>query len=127
MYGSIKSYSINFVMKFLKKISNDILVSKVSLKPIVKNLIKKNAFRLIGVTLYSVIFVLCLILVYKLYNRNREIQTTNKTYYKEKIVFDSKREYQELSSQIVRLNQSIDNIDLKINKLLLLCDSVSPH
>tara|TARA_Y100000389_G_scaffold17772_2_gene15522 strand:- start:20339 stop:20683 length:345 start_codon:yes stop_codon:yes gene_type:complete len=114
-------------MKFLKKISNDILVSKVSLKPIIKNLIKKHAFRLIEVTLYSVVFVLCLILVYKLYNRNRGIQTTNKTYHNEKIVFDSKREYQELSSQIVRLNQSIDNIDLKINKLLLLCDSVSPR
>ena len=114
-------------MKFLKKISNDILVSKVSLKPIIKNLIKKHAFRLIEVTLYSVVFVLCLILVYKLYNRNRGIQTTNKTHHNEKIVFDSKREYQELSSQIVRLNQSIDNIDLKINKLLLLCDSVSPR
>ena len=114
-------------MKFLKKISNDILVSKVSLKPIIKNLIKKHAFRLIEVTLYSVVFVLCLILVYKLNNRKRGIQTTNKTHHNEKIVFDSKREYQELSSQIVRLNQSIDNIDLKINKLLLLCDSVSPR
>ena len=114
-------------MKFLKKIRNDILVSKVSLKPIIKNLIQKHAFRLIEVTLYSVIFVWCLILVYKLINKKRGIQTINKPYYKDKIVFDSKREYEELSSQLVRLNQSIENIDLKINKLLLLCDSVSPR
>lgn len=115
-------------MKFLKKIRNDILVSKVSLKPIIKNLIQKHAFRLVVVTLYFMVFVLCLILVYKLYyNNKRQNQTTNKPYYKEKIVFDSKREYEELSSQLVRLNQSIENIDLKINKLLLLCDSVSPR
>ena len=114
-------------MKFLKKIRNDILISKVSLKPIIKNLIQKHAFRLVVATLYFMVFVLCLILVYKLYNKKRQIQTTNKIYYKEKIVFDPKREYEELSSRLVRLNQSIENIDLKINKLLLLCDSVSPR
>ena len=114
-------------MKFLKKIRNDILVSKVSLKPIIKNLIQKHAVRLIEVTMYFMVFVLCLILVYKLNNKKRGIQTINKTRYKDKIVFDSKREYEELSSRLVRLNQSIENIDLKINKLLLLCDSVSPR
>ena len=118
-------------MKFLKKIRNDILISKVSLKPIIKNLIQRNAFRLIIITLYFTVFVLCIILVYKVYYKQyykkRYIQTKKENYYNENPVLNSQIEYEELKSQLVRLNQSIENMDLKINKLLLLCDSVSPR
>ena len=118
-------------MKFLKKIRNDILISKVSLKPIIKNLIQRNAFRLIIITLYFTVFVLCIILVYKVYYKQyykkRYIQTKKENYYNGNPVLNSQREYEELKSQLVRLNQSIENMDLKINKLLLLCDSVSPR
>ena len=103
-------------MKFIRKITNNILVSKISFRSIhtlIKNLIKKHIFITITTILYIIMFIAMSTYVYKTYSN---IKTSNK-----QIINNNKKN--EIGLQISQLNQNIDNLELKINKILFILDN----
>ncbi len=103
-------------MKFIRKITNNILVSKISFRSIhmfIKNLIKKHIFITITIILYIIMFIAMSTYVYKTYNN---IKTSNK-----QIINNNKKN--EIGLLISQLNQNIDNLELKINKILFILDN----
>ena len=105
-------------LKLIKRLRNDIVISNISLTHIFKNIMRKKSFTITLSFIWISIFTCCLLILYKKYKKN----TTSKPQPNDTRI-DCKNDYDSIASQISQLHQNINNVDNKLDKLIMLIES----
>ncbi len=105
-------------MNNLKKNIRKQILLKFPVKTIMRNILKGSKAFTIMSFLYIVVFTICLLLLYKHFRENKKhYSQTGKSN-----TIHVQDEQKNLSLQIKNLNQDIYNIEVKINKIIIILE-----